>query len=215
MALHNTPLVAQIHQAALARRVEDRAAFLAEACAGDESLRRDVEALLATSIATGALLAGLADPATEAPTAASPPSVTSPPPKRDFTGTTRFELRRWLGQGGFGTVYEVLDRERGAPVALKLLHNADPAALYRFKREFRTLADLTHLNLVALDELFSEGDQWFFTMELIHGQPITEFIRHAPSAILGARRERERPRDHGFERLESWSSAQRHAAGSR
>ena len=54
-------------------------------------------------------------------------------------------------------MYEVLDRERGAPVALKLLRDADPAALYRFKREFRTLADLTHPNLVALDELFSDG----------------------------------------------------------
>ena len=95
-------------------------------------------------------------------------------------------IRRRLGQGGFGIVYEVLDRERGAPVALKLLHAANPTALYRFKREFRTLADLAHPNLIALDELFSEGDRWFFTMELIRGQPIVEYVRHPPPPRSGS-----------------------------
>jgi len=59
-----------------------------------------------------------------------------------FTGTSRFELRRCLGRGGFGPVYEALDRNRGVRVALKVLHAVDPSAVYRFKREFRTLADI-------------------------------------------------------------------------
>jgi len=61
----------------------------------------------------------------------------------EFRGTARFELQRRLGAGGFGVVYEALDRERGERVALKVLQALDPEALYRFKREFRALADAT------------------------------------------------------------------------
>ena len=47
MTRHNLSQVSQLYHAALSRRVEERAAFLAEACAGDESLRRELESLLA------------------------------------------------------------------------------------------------------------------------------------------------------------------------
>ena len=86
-----------------------------------------------------------------------------------FEGTDRFVIRRRLGAGSFGTVYEVFDRRRGASVALKVLRETDPVAIYRFKKEFRALADLLHRNLVELYELMSEGDRWFFTMELVDG----------------------------------------------
>ena len=105
---------------------------------------------------------------------------------QEFAGTARFELCRCLGQGGFGIVYEALDRERGARVALKLLRVADAAALYRFKREFRTLADVAHPNLVALDELFTDGNHWFFTMELVNGQPLVEYVRCVPRLAAAA-----------------------------
>ncbi len=94
----------------------------------------------------------------------------------DFEGTSRFEVRRRLGAGGFGIVYEVLDRDRAAIVALKTLRQMAPRALYRFKNEFRALADVSHPNLVSLYELLSEEDQWFFTMELIPG---VDFLSHA------------------------------------
>jgi hypothetical protein len=81
----------------------------------------------------------------------------------------RFEIRKRLGAGGFGTVYEAFDRERNTAVALKTMNHGDPRTIYRFKQEFRKLSELVHPHLVQLYELHSDGERWFFTMELVEG----------------------------------------------
>ncbi len=87
----------------------------------------------------------------------------------DFAGNERFLVQRRLGAGAFGVVYEAFDRREGSRVALKVLRFAEADSLYRFKKDFRSLADLRHPNLVALYELMSEDGLWMFSMELVPG----------------------------------------------
>jgi serine/threonine protein kinase/tetratricopeptide (TPR) repeat protein len=98
-------------------------------------------------------------------------------PAREFIGTERYTLLRRLGTGGMGVVYEAHDREMDKVVALKTLMLSEAAHIYRFKREFRTLADVSHPNLVTLYELMSEGHDWFFTMELVSGVTFIQYVR--------------------------------------
>jgi serine/threonine protein kinase len=98
---------------------------------------------------------------------------------KEFAGTERFTLRRRLGAGGMGVVYEAHDCEMDKIVALKTLTRAEAAHIYRFKREFRTLADVSHPNLVPLYELTSAGRHWFFTMELVKGVTFIQHVRPA------------------------------------
>jgi len=80
-----------------------------------------------------------------------------------------------VGTGGFGIVYEAIDRTIGAHVALKSLQRLTPDNLIALKQEFRALADVSHPNLAALFELAEYDGHWFFTMELLDG---TDFIAH-------------------------------------
>jgi hypothetical protein len=95
----------------------------------------------------------------------------------------RFEVHRSLGEGGFGVVYEAWDRDRERRVALKQLREPNAQALLRFKREFRSLADVSHPNLVRLEELVHHEDEWFFSMELVDGVDLMSWVR--PSAESG------------------------------
>ncbi|MFA6957919.1 MAG: protein kinase [Thermoanaerobaculia bacterium] len=108
----------------------------------------------------------------------------------DFGGSPRFEVRRRIGSGGMGVVYEAWDREHQMRVALKTLPVADPNRIYQFKQEFRNLAGIVHPNLATLYELFAFDGTWFFTMELVDGRQFLEYVRDDsadPADALGAR----------------------------
>jgi hypothetical protein len=89
----------------------------------------------------------------------------------------RFETRGMLGSGGMGVVFRAFDHRLAREVALKTLRQASGRDLFRFKREFRALTDIVHPNLVALHELHTTGDEWFFSMELVEGVSFVEWLR--------------------------------------
>jgi hypothetical protein len=145
-----------------------RPAFLDSACSADLELREYVLELIAEfQKASDAISFPVALKYLQSPTRVH----------SEFRGNARFEFLRQVGSGGFASVFHAWDRERHASVALKLLHNWSPKALIRFKKEFRTLKNLSHPNLVQLHQLFSEDSQWFFTMEFIEGTSFLEYVR--------------------------------------
>ena len=110
-----------------------------------------------------------------------------------FDAGERFEVRRQLGAGGMGVVYEAYDRELQELVALKTLRDADGVWLTRFKQEFRSLHDLAHRNLVAFGEFFDGPTEPFFSMELVEGRSLAHWIEGhrqagtAPSPAMALR----------------------------
>lgn len=103
----------------------------------------------------------------------------------DFTGTERYRVVRQLGEGAMGVVFEAEDREGGQRVAIKVIRGAHVDEIYRLKREFRALADLSHPNLVDLYELVADGPRPFVTMELVTGVTFVDYCRKGVPA--GAR----------------------------
>jgi eukaryotic-like serine/threonine-protein kinase len=116
----------------------------------------------------------------------------------NFPGTDRFSVRRQLGAGGMGVVYEVHDHIRDEVVALKTLLRAVAGDIYRLKREFRSLTDIAHTNLVSLYELVVDGTTCFFTMELVQGVNFVEYVRGSAAAEAPLRAQRIR---HAFRQL--------------
>jgi serine/threonine protein kinase len=149
--------VEQLYNAALERPEAERAAFLGEACGGDEELRRDLESLLgqAQGGTPGAsvLVAG--------------------------RRLSAYQVISKLGEGGMGEVYLAEDTRLGRRVALKVLPRelaGDPARKARFIHEARAASALNHPNIVALYDVGSEGGIDFLVMEYVDGKPLSELI---------------------------------------
>jgi eukaryotic-like serine/threonine-protein kinase len=149
----------------------ERDGFLARACAGDASLRAEVEALLAADAATTSVLerspAGFAD--VLADVARVPPTTLRVGPYR-IVGE--------LGQGGMGVVYLAEREDVGTRVALKLVRGgaAAPEYVARFLVERRVLGRLEHPYIAHLLDagVMDDGTPWF-AMPYVEGEPIDRF----------------------------------------
>jgi serine/threonine protein kinase/tetratricopeptide (TPR) repeat protein len=110
----------------------------------------------------------------------------------DAVLSDRFRILRFIAKGGMGEVYEAEDLELGQRVALKTIRPEIaeyPGALSRFKREVNLARQVTHPNVCRIFDLFrhhpaSGADTVFLTMELLHGQTLSERLSgsgHLPS----------------------------------
>lgn len=93
----------------------------------------------------------------------------------------RFELRRLLGEGSSGRIYEAFDRDAQKSVAVKVLRRLGPRAIARLKQEARELAGFSHPNLVTVYDLVAHAGDWLFSMEYVDGVPFDVAV-HGPAS---------------------------------
>lgn len=87
-----------------------------------------------------------------------------------------YRLKRQIGEGSSGQVFEAVDADRELLVALKKLSRVESSALQQLKSEFRNLVSVEHRNLVRHYELMEVDGSWFFTMELLAGSDLRTFV---------------------------------------
>ncbi len=99
---------------------------------------------------------------------------------------SHYELRRLLGRGGMGEVYEAFDLKARRAVALKFVAPelaAEPEALRRFEAEALSAAAMNHPNIATIYEFEPEGSRPFIAMEMVSGPSLRDRIQQGPMGI--------------------------------
>ncbi|MBN8458378.1 MAG: protein kinase [Verrucomicrobia bacterium] len=165
----NQPTLEIILQAALEiPDAGERAAYLDEACAGDQALREEIVSLIAAHLEAETFMDSAADPLW-----------------REFRGERegdmigRYTLLRQIGEGGFGTVYLAEQNEPvKRQVALKIIKPGMDSReiIQRFETERQVLALMDHPHIAKVhDAGTTDGGRPYFVMELVNGVPITKY----------------------------------------
>jgi serine/threonine protein kinase len=103
----------------------------------------------------------------------------------------KYDVKRKIGQGGMGAVFEGVDRVLKRSVALKVLPDevaCDPQALKRFVREAQAAASLNHPNVVTVFDIAQSGSTCYIAMELVPGQTVQDVIERGPLEFRQATR---------------------------
>jgi eukaryotic-like serine/threonine-protein kinase len=169
--------VKQIYDSALKREASERAAYLDQACAGDEALRREVESLL--------VYEHRAEDFIKTPALQVAARVLAQEPSASLIRRQlgHYQVLSRLGAGGMGEVYLAEDSRLGRKVALKLLpaeFTQDAERVRRFEREARAASALNHPNIVTIHEIGQVDDLHYIVTEYIEGQT----LRHVLSTPL-------------------------------
>lgn len=169
--------VEEIFQGALDLSPDERTKFVLDACGTDETLKRDVQLLLAQHDSAGELLDEPLYANTELGMLESFAEEFDPMLGRRL-GSYRIE--REIGRGGMGAVYEAsrADNEFNKRAAIKLVKRGMDTdfILRRFRKERQILAALDHPHIAGLlDGGTTEDGLPYFVMEFIEGQPLYSF----------------------------------------
>ena len=179
--------IGDLYHEALAREPDERAAYLTQACAGDEELRRQVEVLLAAHEQAGEFLT------------APDPSLLNPMPDHRRPGPAsglklgHYEVISLLGAGGMGEVYLARDTRLSRLIALKLLpaeHTQDADRVRRFKQEAHAVSGANHPNIITIFDIgeafLEEGITHYIATEYIDGQTLRGRLSGSPMKLREA-----------------------------
>ena len=160
--------VEQIFHEALQRQPEQRAAFLAQTCAGDEALLGEVNSLLNSF--------GQDDSFFEASASTLAAEMFG-----SLVGETigPYEVLSELGSGGMGTVYLAQDARLGRKIALKLLppqFTNDKDRLRRFQQEARAASALNHPNILTVYEIEQKANIHYIATEYVDGVTLRHLL---------------------------------------
>ena len=175
--------VGRLYEAACALAAHDRTAFLRDACSGDDSLRREVESLLASDAAAGTYLnAGALHDAAR---------IIADGDSLSLLGKTfdHYTVLSLLGAGGMGEVYRARDSRLGRDVAIKTIPGlvmAAPDVRSRFETEARAVASLSHPNVRALHDVGEVDGRLYAVLELLEGETLRGRLERGPLPLRKA-----------------------------
>lgn len=174
--------IKEIFQSAQELGLAERADFLNQACAGDESIRAEVEAWLTADASNEDFLSA---PAYEfaAGIVADVESEFSAGHK-----VGRYTILCPLGAGGMGQIYLAEDAQLGRKIALKLISPefaTDPRRVYRFEQEARAASALNHPNVCVIHEIaVTDTGRHFIAMEYIQGITLRDQLSRGPFSVF-------------------------------
>ena len=161
-----------IFKTAVKLPLDERAAYLDQACNGNAALRHEIESLLSAHAASDSLL----------PDDSSGMQATRHyQPVLEGAGTVigPYKLLQQIGEGGMGIVYMAEQQEPvRRKVALKIIKPGMDSSqvIARFEAERQALAMMDHQNIAKVfDAGTTETGRPYFVMELVHGIPLTAF----------------------------------------
>jgi len=152
--------------------IAERAAFLDRACAGDEDLRRRIEALLRSNDRVGAFLE-------QPPEVVGEGRIKAAGGEKPGDRVGRYKLLQQIGEGGYGVVFMAeQDEPVRRRVALKIIKPGmdTKGVIARFEAERQALALMDHRNIAKIfDAGATDSGRPYFVMELVRGIKITEY----------------------------------------
>jgi serine/threonine-protein kinase len=156
-------------------------------CAGNTSMRAEVEKLLFQYDHAGGITETQPGPASELSTELQSGTPQAPPRPMFLPGdvvASRFHIRALLGRGGMGEVYEAMDSELNDSIALKVVRQDIPlneTDVSRLIQELQLARKVTHPNVCRLYDIGRHfhpgGDIAFLTMELLKGETLASRLK--------------------------------------